>query len=86
VIGTNKACAIETVEGLLADLPVDRRIPDIDTVLAAKGTRVVTWHGWLAIDEAEIALGMQNDRTRTKIDDLARLVEIGAEGGRTWPT
>jgi ferredoxin--NADP+ reductase len=86
VIGTNKACAIETVEGLLADLPVDRRTPDTDTVLAAKGTRVVTWHGWLAIDEAEIALGTQNDRTRTKIDDLARLVEIGAEGGRTWPT
>ncbi|WP_160148821.1 FAD-dependent oxidoreductase [Amycolatopsis alkalitolerans] len=86
VIGTNKACAIETVKTLLADLGADGRTPDIDAVLAAKGVRVVTWPGWLAIDEAEIVLGARNDRTRTKIDDLARLVEIGAEGGRTWPT
>ncbi|NKQ57916.1 FAD-dependent oxidoreductase [Amycolatopsis sp. K13G38] len=86
VIGTNKACAIETVEGLLADLPVDDREPGIDATLAAHGTRVVTWRGWLAIDAAEIALGAQNDRTRTKIADLARLVEIGTGGGPTWLT
>ncbi|WP_020660839.1 FAD-dependent oxidoreductase [Amycolatopsis benzoatilytica] len=83
VIGTNKACAIETVAGLLADLPVDSRTPDIDTVLAANAARVVTWPGWLAIDQAEISLGRQTGRTRTKIDDLDRLVEIGSEGGRT---
>lgn len=85
IIGTNKACAIETVAHLLADL--GQKTADNDERTAARaqlhealrerGCRVVTWDGWTDIDAAEITLGRQQGRTRTKITDIGALVDIG---------
>lgn len=83
IIGSNKACAIETVEQVLADLAEPR--PQTDSphstaaaaLLRSRGCRVVDWSGWTDIDAAEIALGRERDRARTKIADRRRLVEIG---------
>lgn len=84
VIGANKACAAETVRTLLADLgTAPRRVrDDADDALAAllerRGCRVVTWRGWTRIDAAEVALGAEHGRTRMKIRDRPRLLEIAA--------
>ncbi|KAA9162609.1 NADP oxidoreductase [Amycolatopsis acidicola] len=77
VIGTNKACAAETVAEVLGDL-TDGPVFDIEPLLAARGCRWVPWPGWTRIDEAEVALGRANGRERTKITDLARLLDLGA--------
>ncbi|MEU8324904.1 FAD-dependent oxidoreductase [Nonomuraea sp. NPDC048881] len=60
VIGTNKSDAAETVRTLLADLegesleggaPVSR--PTVESLLAERGVRPVTYDDWLAIERAE---------------------------------
>lgn len=90
IIGSNKACAIETVEQVLAELAETQpqtappRTP-VAALLRERGCRVVDWSGWAEIDAAEIALGRQRDRARTKISDRRRLVEIGATATRQAP-
>ena len=90
VIGTNKACAIETVGTLLADL--DGAAPSasrsarealVRRLLAHPDVRrrAVSWSGWTGIDAAEIALGEAGGRPRTKITDLGELLRIAAGDG-----
>jgi ferredoxin--NADP+ reductase len=76
VVGTNKACAQETVATLLTDLPTGRS--DADPDLTAN-LPTVTWSGWLAIERAESALGATRGRARTTIHDRHRLVRIATE-------
>jgi ferredoxin--NADP+ reductase len=74
IIGTNKKDAAETVGALLADVlagvlttaPVDT---DVVRLLADRGTPVVEFSGWRAIDAAERALGATRGRDRTTIHD-----------------
>lgn len=88
VIGSNKACAIETATSLLTDLdgvsaPTTsaRRDALIDRLLTHpdRRRRAVSWNGWSGIDAAEMALGQAHGRTRTKITDLNRLLDIAAD-------
>ncbi|MGH4022939.1 MAG: FAD-dependent oxidoreductase [Pseudonocardiaceae bacterium] len=90
VIGTNKGDARETVGRLLDDLdelsPALHRDPDaIISLLGQRGSGVITWAGWEAIDAAEAALGAAAGRTRVKIADRERLLTAAAaalpEGG-----
>lgn len=90
VIGSNKACAIETVTSLLADFhgrssstSPARRDGLINRLLTHpdRRCRAVSWRGWSGIDAAEISLGEAHGRARTKISDLNRLLEIAAEAG-----
>ncbi|MFJ8233626.1 FAD-dependent oxidoreductase [Streptomyces sp. NPDC094448] len=78
VIGTNRPCARETVESLLADAPAlaARRPAEEDPValLRAAGHRPVPWPGWLAIEEAETALGASLGRRSVKIPDWEGLL------------
>ncbi|MFR9804440.1 FAD-dependent oxidoreductase [Pseudonocardia sp. RS010] len=79
VIGTNKACAIDSVRVLLAALDADpARIDGAErTALLAELAEVeVTWPGWIAIDDAEQARGAASGRVRTKITDVAEMVAI----------
>ncbi|WP_425566419.1 FAD-dependent oxidoreductase [Nonomuraea roseoviolacea] len=59
VIGTNKSDAAETVRTLLADLAGREHElkTDLDTLLAERGVRPVTYEEWLAIEAAEAELG-----------------------------
>lgn len=79
VIGTNKKCAQETTELLLADhqagvLPPATTSPDeLLARLRAQGVDVIDYSGWEAIDAHERALGEPHGRPRVKLvrrDDL----------------
>jgi len=73
VIGTNKKCALQTTTLLLSDhaagmLPEPRSSPDeLLDQLRARGTHVVDYTGWEAIDAHEQALGKPSGRPRVKL-------------------
>jgi ferredoxin--NADP+ reductase len=83
LIGHTKGDAGETVASLLADadsLPVAPE-RDRDAVLAhlnRRGLRYTTWAGWQRLDEHEIALGAQQNRTRVKVVPRDELIDICA--------
>ncbi|WP_067662529.1 FAD-dependent oxidoreductase [Nocardia miyunensis] len=86
VIGTNKACAQETVAGLLDDfaagkLPAprhDRRT--LHALLAVRQPDLIDGSGWRAIDAAERERGKQNGRPRVKFVSVADM--LAASRGR----
>jgi ferredoxin--NADP+ reductase len=88
VIGTNKSDAQETVTALLADAPSLPKAPERDPdeilrLLAGRGTEVVLWDGWNAIDAAEAALAAAGGRgKRVKIRDREALLRAAAEAGQ----
>jgi ferredoxin--NADP+ reductase len=82
VIGTNKKDAAETVELLLEDLRTARRkgrsAEKIETLLLARGVRLVLYPGWSSIDELERAAGEKLGRPRVKLctwDELLAAAE-----------
>jgi ferredoxin--NADP+ reductase len=79
VIGTNRRCAMETVEALLEDwrsggIGAERSPHTADVVADRSG--VVDWAGWRSIDNAEVAYGETLDRGRVKLHDRAHLLEV----------
>ncbi len=77
LIGTNKACAKETVDQLLADLellPAPTHDPAaLDAVLAERGVNVIDYVGWHTIDSAETARGQAQGKVRdkfTRVEDM----------------
>ena len=80
VIGTNKKCASETVELLLADVAEGRlagggaaSAERVSALLAERGVAVVSSEGWAAIDAVELTRGAEQGRPRVK---LTRWVEL----------
>jgi ferredoxin--NADP+ reductase len=77
VIGTNKKCAQETVDALLADAEAGRLAapsadapPDADAIeelLRARVGQLVTYAGWEAIDAHERLAGAEQGRPRVKL-------------------
>ncbi|OEJ97359.1 FAD-dependent oxidoreductase [Streptomyces thermolilacinus] len=83
VIGSNRPCAKETAGSLLQDAPLlaRRTVPDDPVAeLRAWGLRPVRWPGWLAIEEAEAALGRILGRGPVKIPDWPGLLSAAGEG------
>ncbi|MDI3384908.1 FAD-dependent oxidoreductase [Streptomyces sp. B-S-A8] len=83
VIGTNRPCAKETVNSLLADAgsrPHPHGSADPLTALRTLGLRPVEWTGWQSIERAESALGASLGRGPVKIPDWAGLF-AAARGG-----
>lgn len=77
VIGTNKPCAIESAEAMLADAANSGTPPatgDIDALLAQRGVRVVTFEDWKRLDAAEIADGAAVGRPRVKLATRAAML------------
>lgn len=78
VIGTNKACAVESVEKLLADKDTLPRAKGRDSaavgaLLSSRGVKVVGFSGWQKIDAAEMERGKARGKAREKVstwDDL----------------
>ncbi|MFJ4685023.1 FAD-dependent oxidoreductase [Streptomyces sp. NPDC088789] len=85
VIGTNRACAKETVTSLLADAARSARSARISphgdplTALRAEGVRPVAWAGWQSIERAEAELGASLGRGVVKLPDWPSLMR--AAGG-----
>ncbi len=72
VIGTNKACAVETVSSLLADElpdidPADADPAAVEALLAQRGVETVDAEGWRRIDAAETTAGAAAGRPRVKL-------------------
>ncbi|MFE6776698.1 FAD-dependent oxidoreductase [Streptomyces sp. NPDC057702] len=83
VIGTNRPCAKETVNALLADAPELVARPVVADPLAALrglGQEPVEWRGWLRIEAAEAALGRELGRTNVKIPDWDGLLSAARAG------
>jgi ferredoxin--NADP+ reductase len=84
VIGTNKKCATETVELLLADfaagrLPEPSETPErLIEQLRAGGHPVVEYDGWQAIDAHERSLGEPHGRPRVKLVSRVQQLAIAA--------
>jgi ferredoxin--NADP+ reductase len=79
VIGTNKKCAAGTVAHILEDADAGRlRTPsgDAEAWLRERVPGLVTWAGWLTIDEHERRAGEAGGRPRVKLvrlEDMARI-------------
>jgi ferredoxin--NADP+ reductase len=85
VIGTNKKDATETVEQLLADarggrLPA-RAAGTLDDLLADRGTEVVMYAGWEAIDVLERGRGEPHGRPRVKLCSWDELLAAARSHG-----
>jgi ferredoxin/flavodoxin---NADP+ reductase len=78
VIGTNKQCAAETVECLLADAQAGklahRSADTVAQALAVRPQQVVSFRGWQRIDHAERLAGYSQRRPRIKQTDISELL------------
>jgi len=88
VIGTNKPCAVETVDSILADadagaLPLPP-MPDgaaIETLLAERRPEaVVCYDDWIRIDAAETARGAESGRPRVKCTTIEEYLAAARAG------
>lgn len=79
-IGSNRACALETVAALLADLQegVCNRTDDEDalTLLLSRRVRVVDYTGWEKIDRAECDAGAAIGKPREKFTRVAEMLAL----------
>ncbi|MBM4628113.1 ferredoxin, partial [Rhodococcus hoagii] len=82
VIGTNKHCSAATVDLLLSDFS-DGLLPQpgserehLGRLVGERQPEVVDFQGWQRIDKQERALGAESGRSRTKIVDIAAMLEI----------
>jgi ferredoxin--NADP+ reductase len=86
IIGTNKVCAAETVDHLMADA-VSGRLPPaeasevaLEDLLRERGIDVVSWQDWQAIDRAEIERGRAAGRPREKLVRIPEMLEVVKAG------
>jgi ferredoxin--NADP+ reductase len=80
VIGTNKACARETVDGLFADHAqglLEQRVDEDVTSLLGQHVDLA---GWRAIDESERAAGKARSASREKIVDIREMLRVANVG------
>ena len=83
-IGTNKSCALQTVQQLVADYN-DGLLADpaakpaaLDKLVRSRRPDVVDAAGWKAIDEAEIARGGADGRPRDKFTTVPDMLAAAA--------
>ena len=83
VIGTNKPDAGETVDRIVEDAasgrlaaPSSSAPSSVESLLAGRGVRALSFDDWLRIDAAEIAAGQRCGRPRVKSITLAEVDEL----------
>jgi ferredoxin--NADP+ reductase len=83
-IGTNKSCALQTVQRLVDDFnagqlrdPISKPSA-LDTLVRARQPAVVHAAGWQAIDAAEVSRGSLTDRPRNKFTSIADMLDVAA--------
>ena len=85
VIGTNKKCAGEVVDHIVADFAEGKLaapatdVEDIKALLDGRGVRTVTLSGWTTIDRSERAAGRAQQRPRVKVTSRESLLGIALE-------
>jgi ferredoxin--NADP+ reductase len=82
VIGTNKPCAVETIEALLEDLAAGRLLRPawpsvgmVEELLKGRGIRYITFEDWQIIDQLEIIRGEAAGRPRLKFSDVYDMLD-----------
>ncbi len=84
VIGSNKACAAETVASLIDDATQGRlpepsgERPDLEALLRSRSVRIVQAAGWLTLRDHELASGAATGRPRVKIVSREAALELVA--------
>ncbi|KAA0094131.1 ferredoxin [Mycolicibacterium sp. P1-18] len=87
VIGTNRACAKQTVDRLWSDFDDGRLTVDdsrpfrVRELLAQRGVDALDWSAWQRIDAAEVSAGADARRPRRKITSRSDLVAAGRSTG-----
>lgn len=81
VIGSNKQCAVESVNLMLQDQRIrspifDQNLLDISDLLKTRGCDFIDFNGWLALDAHEQTQGKLHTRPRRKEVDVVRMLEI----------
>ncbi len=82
VIGTNKKDAADTVARIREDAGAGRLAADkpdaaaIEAFVRERVPSTVTWDGWRAIDEHEIAAGAEQGRPRVKLVRLDHMADV----------
>ncbi|PXX03373.1 FAD-dependent oxidoreductase [Mycolicibacterium moriokaense] len=82
VIGTNRACAAQTVAQLFADYDEGALVRDvsdaagIDHLLAARDVSPLTWRQWRVIDTEERERGAEFSRPRIKLVSRADMLTV----------
>ena len=84
IIGTNRACAVETAAAILDDY-VDGRLPEtvgdataLDAFLVEREIAIVDLDSWRRLDEHEQALGQESGRPRVKVVDRDQQLKIAS--------
>lgn len=87
-IGTNKSCALETVQGLVDDYNKGLLTDPIGgsgalaKLVRGRQPEVVDAAGWRAIDAAEISRGAADDRPRLKFSEVTEMLAAAASAPR----
>jgi ferredoxin/flavodoxin---NADP+ reductase len=89
LIGNNKPDSAATVEAMLADLPVLRRLGDdgrdpsrVEALLRTRGIDYVTYGDWQILDHYEVAAGRAQGRPRVKVTTVPEMMAVIREGRR----
>jgi ferredoxin--NADP+ reductase len=82
-IGTNRACSVETIGHVLADLPQLEDPPaDPDNLFGGSASRIphhVDYPGWERIDAEEVARGVAKGKPREKLVGLDEMFAAAGE-------
>ena len=83
VVGTNKPCAVETVNLLIEDMQADNLLdpgdPSADAVvklLEDRGIQYVTYADWQILNAEELARGEAASRPRVKLTKVAEMLAV----------
>jgi ferredoxin--NADP+ reductase len=88
-IGTNRACSVETVDHVLADLPrLDEPPAHPESLFGASANRIphyVDYPGWERIDAEEVARGAAKGKPREKLVALDEMIATARVSIATEP-
>ena len=80
IIGTNRACAVQTVESLMEDLsnlPADRAGTDaLASLLQERGVRSIDFTEWQRIDAEEVSRGEPKGKPREKFTRREEMLQV----------
>ncbi len=84
IIGTNRACSVETVNNLLSDLdqlsslPINTNSDVIYSLLDKRQVNYINYSQWKQIDSAEVERGATKDKPREKftyVDEMFQIIK-----------